>query len=729
MSATPFAISIPLLARLAAITGCEFDPQRADTAVRNAMRVDTEPLALLARAAAEVHMQVSPARMPLAELLWHANHEAPVVLWSEPENRWFIITFTGWFSLRVADQEHLFQHSTLSRAELVRKLGLKTANDTVEGGIVHAERLAQGMSARKLMGQSDHGKGHGIGHDHHHPEISPAKRFLRLLKAERQDIFTLLVFSFFSGILYLAAPLAVDTVVSSLAFGGQSQPYIQALAFVVLALFAALSLQAIVSGFQYYVSDIIQRRIFVRTASDLSYRLPRVKAEALDEVHAPELVNRFLDVVTAQKSTALLLLDGVNLVFGSLIGMVLLALYHPLMLAFVVVLLVLIAVSMWLLGKGAVSTSIAESRVKYDVVNWFEEIAAFPFVFKGPGGYQMAYERANQLATQYLQCRSKHFRVVMRQIIALLALSVFAAAILLILGGWLVISQQMTLGQLVASELIMASIVVAMAKMGKKLEAWYDAMAAMDKLGHIFDLETEREDGEQPAPRKEGVEVTASSLSFGYHEPLFQDLSFTVKPGTHAVIVGPHGSGTSSMLDLLFGLRRPTEGHVSIDGLDLRSWYLEALRESVMLLRRDEIVDGTVIENLRLGSMHVGLDEIRAALEKVGLLSVLLRRPEGLNLRLKIGGAPLSSNQRTRLLLARALVQQPRLLLIDELFDSLDKESFNSLTKAILDPDLPWTVILATRDRDVTAQCQQVIELRPNHPRDDTGRLSTHSAS
>lgn len=718
------AISVPLLAQLAAITGCEFEHQRADTAVRNALREEKEGLAQLAAAAAEVHMTVTPVRMPLADLLWQANFQAPVVFWSVEDNRWLVVTYTGWFRVRVADPGHPYQRLTLSRLDLVRKAGVKNLDAVVEAGLVHAERPAQIMSAAKVLnssGGNGHGHAHGHGSSAHqaHSEVSPTKRFLRMLKAERQDIFTLLVFSFFSGLLYLASPLAVDTVVSSLAFGGQSQPYIQALVFVVLALFAALGLQAMVSGFQYYVSDIIQRRIFVRTASDLAYRLPRVKAEALAEVHAPELVNRFLDVVTAQKSTALLLLDGVNLIFGSIIGMIMLSLYHPLMLLLVAGLLILIVISMWLLGRGAVRTSIEESRMKYDVVNWFEEIAAFPFVFKGPGGYQMAYDRANQLVTGYLTCRASHFRVVIRQMSALLILSVFAAASLLILGGWLVISQQITLGQLVASELIMGSIVVAMAKMGKHLEAWYDAMAAMDKLGHIFDLETEREDGEQPARREGGAEVTVTDMAFGYHEPLFEGLSFHVKPGDSAAIVGPHGSGTSSMLDILFGLRLPTEGHVSVDGLDLRSWYLEALRESVMLLRRDEIVDGTVVENLRLGRMDVGLDEIRSALDRVGLLGVLLRRPEGLNLRLKIGGAPLSSNQRTRLLLARALVQRPRLLLIDELFDSLDQQSFECLTRVILNSGLPWTVIMATREQGVTRQCTQVVELTPVHPSHD----------
>ncbi|MCB1279327.1 ATP-binding cassette domain-containing protein [Prosthecobacter sp.] len=703
-----------MLAQLAAITGSEFDHERAKVAIQNARQTADDPLSQLVSAAAEVYMRVSPIRQPLAEVIWQAHHDTPVVIWHAVESRWIVITFAGWFRLRIAEGEHPEQRLSISRTELVRMLGLNRIDETVEAGIVHPERPAHGMSS--------HSGHHATEHDH----ISPVRRFFGLLKAEKQDIRTLLIFSIFAGILYLAAPLAVDAVVSNLAFGGQQQPYVQALIVLSIALFACLALQAIVTGFQYYISDIIQRRIFVRTASDLAYRLPRVKAEALDDVHAPELVNRFLDVVTVQKSTALLLLDGVNLAFSTLIGMLLLAFFHPVLLLFTGVMLVLIVLIIWLLGRGAVDTSIEESRMKYDLVNWYEEIAHFPFLFKGPGGYGMAYDRANQLASDYVSARSRHFRVLMRQIAGLLTLQVFAAAALLVVGGWLVISQQITLGQLVASELIMTTIVASLSKLGKKLEAWYDAMAAMDKLGHVVDLEIEREDGEQPTRREGGAEIIAKGLSFGYavDAPLFDGRSFTIRPGARAAVVGPHGSGASSLLDILFGLRQPTGGFVSIDGLDLRSWYLEALREQVQLLRRDEIVDATVIENLRLGRPDIGMDEIRQALTRVGLLDDLLHRPDGLNLRLKIGGAPLSGNQRTRLLLARALVQRPRLLLIDELLDGLDNASFAQLSAAILDPSLPWTVVLTTRDHDVTRSCDQIIEISPCRLTDGTSSIS-----
>ena len=713
MPSYPSSLSLGTLSQLAALTGVSVPAERAKTALQH-FAEDPDPLSRLVATAAEVGIAVAPVRHSLGELLWLARSDSPVLIWSQPQGRWITITAAGWFNLRIADGDHPTARITISRSELLQRLGLESLETVLEAGVVHPERPAQALATEHPNPLAPHGDAGHHGDSHEHP--SPARRFLELLKTERQHVGSLLVFSFFSGLLYLAAPLAVDAVVSNLGFGGQSAPYVQALVILTIALMGCLALQAVVSAFQYYLSEIIQRRIFVRASADLAYRLPRVRAEAVDKVHAPELVNRFLEVVTAQKSTSMILLDGVNVVFGSLSGMLLLAFYHPALLALVAILLVLIVVVVWPLGRNAVQTSIAESKLKYELVNWFEQIAAFPLLFRGPGGHALAADRASQLAGAYLEKRGSHFQVVIRQVTGLLVLSVSASGAVLLLGGWLVLNQQLTVGQLAASELIMGGIAASLAKLGKKLEAWYDAMAAMDKLGHLLDLPIEREDGERPpAPVSGAASVEACNLSFAYEgqAPLFSNLSFSLSPGSRTALVGPHGSGASSLLDLLFGIRPATAGHLAIDRLDLRNWYLEGLRENVQLLRRGEIVEGTVLENLKLGRETLGTDECYAALSRVGLLDHLLHRPEGLNLRLRSGGAPLSTTQCTQLLLARAIVQKPRLLLIDELLDGLDPASFDTLSKAVLDPELPWTLVISSREPEIQRLCQQVIPLTP----------------
>ena len=724
----PPYLSIEMLTRLGRVMDQSFDVEQLTLALEETKKYpESDPSEQLAVVVSELGLRLTPTRISLVDAIWKARSNNPVVFWSERDEHFLIVTHASAFRVRLA----VFKngepsYATLSRGRLAKSLGLRRLSDQVEANFIEstnpiglassaseADTEAQGnrYATRSQRKRSNHHH-HDDAHGHHMP---PFRRFLRILKPERKDIFLIILFAIVSGLLYLALPLAVDTVVTNLSFGGQSQPYLQALIVIAQILSAALLLQVLVIGFQYYIAEIMQRKIFVRAAGDIAHRLPRAKAESLDSSHGPELVNRFLDIVTVQKNTAFFILEGINVVASSLIGMVLLALFHPLLLVFVGVLIVLIVGITWALGRGAVKSAIHESQLKYDLVGWFEEIAAYPSMFKGSGGYEMAYQRTNTIATEFVRARTKHFGIIWRQIFGLLALSVVSSVVLLLLGTWLVLSQQITLGQLVASELIMSSIVASLIKLGKKLEAWYDTLAATDKLGHIFDLEMESNEGEVPSltHREKSISIEANNLSFAYKDTknLFSDLTFKIEPGQKVAIYGPQGSGVSSLLDLLFSRREPTDGSLSFDNLDSRSWKLESLRQCVQLLRRDQFIDGTIVDNLRLGRPDMGMDEIRAALEKVGLLEELLQHQDGLNRQLRVGGAPLSSTQRINLLIARVLVKPPRLLLIDELFDGLNDSSFQLLTDLILSKDFPSTVVVSTRLPSVIERCDWGIDL------------------
>ena len=194
------------------------------------------------------------------------------------------------------------------------------------------------------------------------------------------------MFSIIAGGLYLATPLAVDAVVNSIAFGGEQQVYVQALVILSVALLALLGLLALIRAAQAIVMEQIQCRIFVRMTADLAFRLPRVQMEALDRRQGPELVNRFFDVVVLQKSAASLLLDGVNVLFSTLMGLLVLGIYHPMLLSFALGLLLLIAGVVLLPARRGVRTSIQESYAKHAVVGWLEQIVMFPLLFRTRGG-------------------------------------------------------------------------------------------------------------------------------------------------------------------------------------------------------------------------------------------------------------------------------------------------------------------------------------------------------
>lgn len=539
--------------------------------------------------------------------------------------------------------------------------------------------------------------------------ISPLERLRQLMLPEWSDIWIVLVFAFVAGLLMLATPIAVEALVNTVAFGRFLQPVV-VLAIILLTFLGFL---AAVRAVQTYVVEIIQRRLFARVAADLAHRLPRTDAEGVDGQYLPELVNRFFDIVTLQKVSAQLLLDGVGLILSAVIGMAVLAFYHPWLLGFDILLLASIGFIIFVLGRGAVSSAVKESKSKYQMAAWLEDIARCPATFRNAGGAAFALERADTLVQQYLSARQGHFRVLMRQIIFALGLQAVASTILLGLGGWLVISGELTLGQLVAAELIVTMIVAAFAKLGKHMESFYDLLASVDKLGLLFDLATERQRGtlvlEQPGPIE--VDLHAVSYSWPSRRAALDAVSATVPRGSSLAIVGPSGSGKSTLIDLIAGTRTPTAGHLTWDGFDPRALRPEFLRDRVALVRSGEVFHATIEENVHLHREEVSSADVRNALNDLGLLDPILRLGDGCDTMLSSGGSPLTESQRRLLEVARAVVGRPGLLLIDGLLDALPDATLEAVLEFLSAPGQPWTLILATGRESIAMHCSNRLNL------------------
>ncbi len=542
----------------------------------------------------------------------------------------------------------------------------------------------------------------------HATHLSPARRLLELVRPDRADLWSIVVFGVLVGGLSLATPIAVQQLVNSVALGGLVQPVV----ILALMLFAGLTFAAAMTAFQSYVAEIVQRRIFVRVVGDLADRLPRVDISAFDQRHGPELINRFFDVMTVQKIGASLLLDGVALVLQTVMGLLLLSFYHPLMLAFSVVLIGGIAFVVLVVGRGAVRTAITESKNKYEVANWLEEMAREPAPLRGSGAATFAFERADDLTRQYLRARRDHYRIVFRQLTGALALQVFASAGLLGLGGGLVIAGQLTLGQLVASELIVTAIVASFAKLGKHLESLYDLLAAVDKLGYLFDLPLERNDGAVQELASGGARVAFHDLHYAMKgTTILEGVSFDVAAGEKIAVTGPAGAGKSTLLELLAGLRPPDRGYIAIDGDDLRSLNLSWLRDQITYIGGADVLEGTIEDNLRLGRPYISNAAMRDALDRIGILESIADLPDGLKTYLSPDGSPLSRSQVLRLGLARAIAAKPRLILIDEVLESLDERALERSLAALLDPTAPWTLIVACSRSAIADRFERSIRL------------------
>jgi ABC-type bacteriocin/lantibiotic exporter with double-glycine peptidase domain len=554
---------------------------------------------------------------------------------------------------------------------------------------------------------SPHGSGNAVAaHDVHEGPLF--RRLWDLAQYERADIWLVFLYAVAVGILSLATPIVVMLVVNTTAMASLAQQ----LLVLVIGLMVALSLAAVLRVLQMIVVEFIQQRVFVRVVTDLSHRLPRVDITAFDQAHGPELVNRFFDVLTVQKSASTLLLDGITIVLQVIIGMVLLGFYHQYLLGFDLFLLIGI-ILIFVLGIGAIRRAIAESWAKYAVANWMEEIARHPLAFKLGGGTKLAFEQSDDLTTNYLKCRQAHFQIVKRQVAFSLALQVAANGMLLAVGGYLVINQQLSLGQLVAAEIVVSMVVASFTKLGKQLESFYDLIAALSKLGVLMDLPLERDTGGELPVHPEGASITFHDIGFHYpdsHRMILRQFSERIEPGQRVALIGRNGSGKTTLAELLFGLREPDYGHIEINSMDLRDVKLDDYRLKAALVGGVEIFSGSVLQNLQMGR-SIPVEDIRAGLASVGLLDDILALPQGLQTELRTGGRPLSLGQAKRLVVARAILDKPQLLIIDELLDDLDETSRRIVLPVILNRQAPWTLVVTTHSEALAELCDKSIHL------------------
>jgi len=527
-----------------------------------------------------------------------------------------------------------------------------------------------------------------------------AMRVFRMLHGESHDIAVVFLYALAVGLCSLAIPVGVQSVVNSVAFGVVLQP----LVVVTCLVGGVLLFSGVLRIMQLVVVEVLQRRLVVRISLALAERIPHVAFEQFRSKYGPEYVLRFLESFSAQKNVSALLLDGIALFFQVTVGLVLVSFYHPFFLVFSIVLALLLVLLVTPLGIGAVKTSIKASDAKYEVATWLQDLARVPILFKSNRGDSFALERADQLVGSYLEWRGKHFRVLLRQIVGSVTIQVLASTLLLGLGGWLVIKQQLTLGQLVAAELIIGVILSGVAKLGRYLDKFYELCASVAKLDALFDVPYEKESGSFFSPGGDPASLVVSNLVVRHDnhiEPILNGVSLAIAPGEKVAICGQNGAGKSILADCIYRISSATSGRIEIDGHDVREVHPLELRSEIALVRGIDLFHGTIEENLTLTSGSVSSSRVREALAMVGVLEDIYSLPDGLQTLLQGQAEPLSRGQAARLMIARAVLMDPRLIIIDGILDGIDESTVAGLLQELTGPKARWSLLVLTHERSV----------------------------
>ena len=541
---------------------------------------------------------------------------------------------------------------------------------------------------------------------------TPLQRFYNLLKLDRRDISQIFFYAIFSGLVSLSLPLGIQAIINLIQAGRVSISWIVLVLIVVIG----VALVGILSLMQLRITENLQQKIFVRSSFEFGYRLPKIKFEEMYNQYPPELANRFFDTLTIQKGTSKLLIDFSTALLQIVFGILLLSLYHPFFIFFGVLLAFLLYSIFRFSFAAGLSSSLKESKYKYKVVSWLQEIARNNFSFRKQENFDFALEKNNHLVAEYINYREKHFKVIKRQFTQLIGFKVIITASLLLIGGYLVLNQKMNIGQFVAAEIIILLVINSVEKIIIGLESLYDVLTSVEKIGQIVDLKMEEPREENSDYCFTNLSIETENLKFKYPEAtdaILSEINLKIEPSEKIYLDGVNGSGKSTLIRILAGFIQPTSGSFYINDDTYRKIDITQYRSQISTITHGETpFEGTVLENITMNNPSISNEDIKWAIESVQLGSFIKTLPEGLDTKIFPDGRQLSSSNAQKILLARSIVNKPKILFYEDPLDKMDEEASKEIIDFLTYSSNPWTVIVSSKNTYWEEKCSRKITLQ-----------------
>jgi ABC-type bacteriocin/lantibiotic exporter with double-glycine peptidase domain len=540
--------------------------------------------------------------------------------------------------------------------------------------------------------------------------ISPINRFWLLLRTDSTEIRNVYIFAVLSGILSLALPLGIQAIINFIQMGQVSTSWIVLVVLVVLA----IGFSGILTIAQMRITENLQQRIFVKSAFEFADRIPKIKMDELIKKYAPELTNRFFDTLTIQKGLSKLLIDFTAASLQIVFGLVLLSFYHSFFIFFGLILVILLALILKITSKKGFESSLNESNYKYKIAHWLEEIAHARFSFKMAGNPELSLTKADDHLNGYLIARNIHFRVLVQQFTFLILFKVLIALALLIIGGFLVLNQDMNIGQFIAAEIIILLVLNSVEKLIMSLEIVYDVITAVEKIGQITDIELEQYDGIKIPERDCGIEIFIDKVSFQtnlYRNPILKEITMEIAANQKVCIISDSTVSTNTLFCLIGGMYPVSSGNISIEGLPIGNLDIQDLRNDIgNLLFQDKLFHATILENITLGRSYASFGEVQRIAKILNFSDAINNFSEGYNTLLNPESHFIPQDIIKKILLIRAFVGNPKLILLEDPSNSLNDSQSDHLIE-LISSQQNVSVLYSSNDEKLMKFADKIIEL------------------
>lgn len=539
--------------------------------------------------------------------------------------------------------------------------------------------------------------------------MKPLSRFYHLLQPDRKDVLQVFFYAIFAGLVSLSLPLGIQSIINFIQAGRVSVSWIILIILVVIGVI----LVGILSFMQLRITENIQQKLFVRSSFEFAFRLPKIKTEQLNNVHPPELANRFFDTLILQKGTSKLLLDFSAALLQIVFGLLLLSFYHPFFIVFGLVLLVLLYFIFKFSYHSGIETSLSESKFKYKSAAWLQEIAKNKFSFKQEPNFNFVLQKNDGLVQEYLNAREKHFAVIKTQFTQLIIFKVIITASLLSIGGYLVLQQQLNIGQFVAAEIVILLVINSVEKIILGLETFYDVLTAVEKIGEITDMPLEHEASTNPNPLYDVMTMDVENVIFQYSKKqklILDGITLKIEQGEKIFLSGNNGSGKTTLIRLLSGILVPTSGKIYINDESLDTINLNQYRCHIgSIIQGETLFEGTILENITFKNDDIPSEDLKWILNGVQLSSVIKKLPKGLETKIYPNDHLLSSSDAQKILLARSMVNKPSILFYEDPTHAMDTNTAKEVIDFILHENQDWTVVVTSKNEYWKSNCNREI--------------------
>lgn len=487
------------------------------------------------------------------------------------------------------------------------------------------------------------------------------------------SIYSILIISILISLLSLVVPIAAQTLINLVAFGKLLQPVL----FLSIMVFILMAAMGVLSIWQTVIIEIIQQKLMVRVSLSLSKHFTHLSPSIFSTHNGPELVNRYFDIVVINKALASLLLYGITLSLQMIFGLILLLFYHPLFLFFDAFILISLSLIILIPYRCALNSAKDECTQKHIVGSWLEEILINRYLFKYNDYPRYVIEQTDKRLVGFLKARKTHFKQLIKHQIGLYALAAFATSLLLGLGGYLIINNQLSLGQLVASEIVLGTLIYGFKRLGALLESYYDLIASAGKINGALNLPLENNYNPDlanhflPSTRAIHLRFEGNALN----HPFIAEAT----PANPLLLLFTQEYACKNLVESLSGLKETFSASIFINGILCTQKSLISLRKHCLLIREPQWFTGTIYQNLVLNHREVPLNLICEHLKKLKLLEKILDYPEGLNTLVHDWQTAFTLSELVQLMIVRAIIDKPRLLIIDRSLDVLLVEEIDAV--------------------------------------------------